>query len=559
MLKSTIRLTVSLFVVTTLLLCSDSSAQVHLITGPESMNCLCSDGSLPSCPGQCPVPIPPCPAGQSVFCATNVSCPPGQQQMVTCASGNPGGDPNSCVYALGMSINSYFFSGPNMQVGAFLHGGSGPTCMNSIMDQCLQEANDPVYPGESVAGEPEGSWRAHGFRTCLTRETGYPGTSVDYALAGYPFLFVNSSCQLQGYGNMINQTPGGSDVCGGILFNGNSSPISLEWGPGRNIREESFVSFPVDPGDRDNLRTWRASSEFPLLVLDPTGSGNITSYEQLFGDWTFGGKKLASLVSGFATRWRDGYEALSTLDLNGDGRIANGELVGLALWFDANRNGVSEPGEVRSLSAVGVAELYFEPDERPLVGDIVATKGFKRMEAGREFIGRSIDWYSRRVIDPLDVLVSSPQDRNEDLNLGEKDSEASRLNQSIAGVWSWSADSNDSFGRSPAPRGTFFISPNSDGSFSVNSVTLLEVTDSSRRKNFALRSVSMIGNAAIGSNKGDTFVFLTAPKGGPAQLRSTVVISDDGASMVGHTEASGNFRDGRSGKIQYNWTAHRDR
>ena len=45
--------------------------------------------------------------------------------------------------------------------------------------------------------------------------------------------------------------------------------------------------------------------------------------------------------------WKNGYEPLRARDDNADGRIAGKELDGLAIWRDANTNGVSEPGEVR--------------------------------------------------------------------------------------------------------------------------------------------------------------------------------------------------------------------
>jgi hypothetical protein len=69
-------------------------------------------------------------------------------------------------------------------------------------------------------------------------------------------------------------------------------------------------------------------------VWDPLRTGRITSGRQLFGN---------------ATWWllfADGYRALDTLDNDRDGYVSGGELTGLALWFDRDTNGVSEPGEV---------------------------------------------------------------------------------------------------------------------------------------------------------------------------------------------------------------------
>jgi len=60
--------------------------------------------------------------------------------------------------------------------------------------------------------------------------------------------------------------------------------------------------------------------------------------------------------------WRNGYEALAALDENGDGELRGDELRGLALWHDANGNGISDPCEVRPLAAHGITALsvHFE-------------------------------------------------------------------------------------------------------------------------------------------------------------------------------------------------------
>ena len=51
------------------------------------------------------------------------------------------------------------------------------------------------------------------------------------------------------------------------------------------------------------------------------------------------------------------YEALTTLDDNTDGQLDGAELRHLALWCDANGNGISESGELTSLTDAGIASL----------------------------------------------------------------------------------------------------------------------------------------------------------------------------------------------------------
>src|SRR5690349_922453 len=55
--------------------------------------------------------------------------------------------------------------------------------------------------------------------------------------------------------------------------------------------------------------------------------------------------------------WPDGYEALLALDDNRDGILTGAELQGLAVWNDHNGNGISEPGEVISVEALGIQSI----------------------------------------------------------------------------------------------------------------------------------------------------------------------------------------------------------
>ena len=83
------------------------------------------------------------------------------------------------------------------------------------------------------------------------------------------------------------------------------------------------------------------------LVWDPKDKQKIVSGFQLFGSVTF------------VSSWDNGFMALGSLDDNGDGALAGGELDGLSLWQDLNGNGVSEPGEVKPVSAHGIMSLNY--------------------------------------------------------------------------------------------------------------------------------------------------------------------------------------------------------
>ncbi len=82
-----------------------------------------------------------------------------------------------------------------------------------------------------------------------------------------------------------------------------------------------------------------------ILVWDPERKGRIASGGRLFGSRTW------------QMFWRNGYEALAALDDNRDGSLTGKELAGIAVWFDRNGNGRSDPGEVVPVADLGIVRL----------------------------------------------------------------------------------------------------------------------------------------------------------------------------------------------------------
>ncbi len=148
------------------------------------------------------------------------------------------------------------------------------------------------------------------------------------------------------------------------------------------------VPFDADGSGRQRAWTW-ISAEAGWLVYDASGRGRITSALQWFGESTFW------------AFWENGYEALSALDDNGDGELRGAELRHLAIWHDANRNGRSEPGEVRSLAQHGIDAVSCRFSK----GDGIYTAAWS--EAGVRFSqGRTRPTYD--VILRTAVSVSAP-------------------------------------------------------------------------------------------------------------------------------------------------------
>jgi len=106
------------------------------------------------------------------------------------------------------------------------------------------------------------------------------------------------------------------------------------------------VSFDAD-GTGPKRWTW-ISKDAAWLVHDPKATRRIDSGLQLFGNVTFW------------CFWENGYEALRSLDDNGDNMLTATELNGLALWHDKNGDGVCDADEVQPLGHYGIVGLSCE-------------------------------------------------------------------------------------------------------------------------------------------------------------------------------------------------------
>ena len=152
---------------------------------------------------------------------------------------------------------------------------------------------------------------------------------------------------------------------------------------------DASVPFDADGTGLRKAWTW-ISPDAAWLVYDAKSSGRITSALQLFGNVTFWNV------------WGNGYEAMKALDDDGDGELRGRELRHLALWRDVNRDGVSDPGEVRPLAQFGIVALKC----RGLKGDGIFTAAVA--ERGVRFDdGRTRATYD--VILRRSFSVSSPE------------------------------------------------------------------------------------------------------------------------------------------------------
>jgi hypothetical protein len=110
------------------------------------------------------------------------------------------------------------------------------------------------------------------------------------------------------------------------------------------VDQGSSVAFDFAGTGDTRAQGW-LTPDAAWLVWDPEWRGQVRSGFDMIGQRTW------------SVFWSDGFEALRALDDNRDGELTGGELGGLALWRDANMNGISDPGEVIPVNVHGVAGL----------------------------------------------------------------------------------------------------------------------------------------------------------------------------------------------------------
>jgi hypothetical protein len=277
-------------------------------------------------------------------------------------------------------------------------GGDGGTSDNPPAPPC-----DPasVAAAQAKFCQDIDAWlQAHGINyqvNCASLNGHF-----DYSHAKPPVVHVDIPCleiveqawdsvhaELQGCDNTVN-----SEVINwksssrwDLIQHGTcrGSPLVLDLdGDGVNLSSlEQGVAFDLFGSGQKVKTAWIGSGD-GWLVLDRNENGVIDGATELFGNVTGG------------TAHADGFQALGTIDDNGDGVVdeSDSAFAKLRVWRDTSRDGRSQPSELVTLEALGIRALIVAAtrdegaaswdrhgNQIPLVGQFVRTDGTRGIVA----------------------------------------------------------------------------------------------------------------------------------------------------------------------------------
>lgn len=144
------------------------------------------------------------------------------------------------------------------------------------------------------------------------------------------------------------------------------------------IDEGAKVDFDLDGSGYSNAWQWINKKAAWLVYLNKE-TDKVENAHQLFGN------------ASFNIKWKNGFEALKSLDNNNDGLISGIELDKLYLWNDKNSNGICDHGELQSVYAAGIESLstnYISLSE----SNLQSTQGVKMKDGSHR---NYYDWWAK--------------------------------------------------------------------------------------------------------------------------------------------------------------------
>ena len=164
--------------------------------------------------------------------------------------------------------------------------------------------------------------------------------TMDVVLQGVDLTALGTLSNQQILQNLITD--------GNLVLGVGADPIVLDLGaPGLDFSTlTDGVQFDINADGHTDQVAW-TNGEDGLLAYDLDGSGKIENGTEIFTPVFAGG------------HYADGLAALASLDSNSDSKIDSGDagFDKLVVWQDANHDGVSDAGELKSLSALGITGI----------------------------------------------------------------------------------------------------------------------------------------------------------------------------------------------------------
>lgn len=213
-------------------------------------------------------------------------------------------------------------------------GGTGNTNYTVNLSQNLQVSGHFVgwaaARTESAANSTYRSYGTINTSTTLSNATSFTVTKAQ----------IDAGLSIRTYqGNNVPTTVG-------ISYVTDTSPLILDLnGDGlQTVDAAHGAAFDLAANGHTVKTGWVAKGD-GLLALDLNHNGVIDSGAELFGNAT-------TLANG--NKAVDGWQALATLDTNGDGVIdaKDAQFADLRVWVDANGNGHTDAGELMTLAAL---------------------------------------------------------------------------------------------------------------------------------------------------------------------------------------------------------------
>ena len=120
---------------------------------------------------------------------------------------------------------------------------------------------------------------------------------------------------------------------------------------------ENSILFDIDNDGGSLEQTGWFSATDGVLVRDLNNNGKIDNIAEMFSEY-YGGKAGSQGESG-EKRYINGFEALRTLDSNKDGIFdsKDNDFSKVRVWQDKNQNGITDSGELQTLSALGISQI----------------------------------------------------------------------------------------------------------------------------------------------------------------------------------------------------------